>query len=359
MLWIEPHATLKIANFIKPPQNIFTRLAMKSLSKISSCLPTKEMRNGAPLLASLFQQEYLLELGADIAELFWGEYRRLYKKSRLERGKIRIEDIYGIVRGMTGLYLVIVDVPCKTREDLDNYEFPDVSHPLFYNHIRQFRRKHPDIGIVVWAPGVQDDGAEFYGMERLYSGMIEYPEIIKRFFKKLTDHSIETIRGSLQAGADIIMIGDDYGTQENMFISKGMWTEFTYPCLKRQVEAIHEYGGKALLHSCGCVMPLLDKFVEAELDALHPLQPVKKNNLEEAKRLYGEKLTFFTGIDVQRIPSMKKEEVRESIVNAYKIASRGGGMVLSMTNHLQVDTPLQNLNEMFATIYDIREGRYD
>lgn len=189
--------------------------------------------------------------------------------------------------------------------------------------------------------------------------MIEYPETIKKFFKRLTEHNVEAIKGSLQAGADIIMIADDYGTQENMLVSKEMWTEFTYPCLKTQIEAIHEYGGKALLHSCGYVMPLLDKFVEAELDALHPLQPVKKNNLEEAKRLYGKKLAFFTGIDVQRIPSMKKEEVRESIVNAYKIASRGSGMVLSMTNGLQVDTSLQNLNEMFTTIYDIREGKYD
>ena len=96
-----------------------------------------------------------------------------------------------------------------------------------------------------------------------------------------------------------------------------------------------------------------------QIKPLRPLQSVKKNNLEEAKRLYGEKLTFFTGIDVQRIPSMKKEEVRESIVSAYKVASKENGMVLSTTNCLQYDTPIQNLKEMFATIYDIQKGKYD
>lgn len=121
MLWLEPHATLKIANFIKPPKSIFTRVAMKSLSKISPYLPTKEMRNGAPLLAYLFQQEYLLELGADVADLHWIPYQHFYKKSWLEGGKLRIKDVYGIVRGIGGLYLETFDVPCKGKEDLDNY----------------------------------------------------------------------------------------------------------------------------------------------------------------------------------------------------------------------------------------------
>lgn len=358
MLWLEPHATLKIANQVKPPKNILQKIFLKSISYFSKYLPTEELRNGLPLIISLFEQEYLIELGADIINVsynpvFW------FRKFWVDKGKIKIKDMYGITRGICGLYLETLDIPCKTKSDLQRYKFPDVSSPIYYDNIRRFRKKYPDICIVSSCPGVQDWSQSFHSLENLYSGMAFYPEVVKKFFRKMTEHTLQIIKNSLRAGADIIMICDDYGTQNSMFISKEMWCDFTYPCLKKQIEVIHEYGGKALLHSCGYIMPLLDKFVEAGLDALHPFQPLPGNNLSQAKKMYGKDLAFFTGIDVQRIPQMSKREVREDIVKIYKIASKGSGMVLTTTNYLQEDTPLENLKEMFKTIEDIKRGKYN
>jgi uroporphyrinogen decarboxylase len=361
MLWLEPHATMKIARYIKKPKNLLSNVSVNLLRGISNILPTEEMRNVAPFLLYLSQRPYLLELGVDIVDIVdfhWGSPLWWYKKFWLEKGKIRIKDVYGRTRCICGLYLETVEVPCKTKEDLENYKFPDISSPSHFTGIEQFRKKHPDIATVMWCMGVQDWSPQFHTMERLYTGMIEYPDTIKRFFKKMTEHTLQIIKGALEAGADIIIIGDDYGTQNSMFISKEMWKEFTYPCLKKQIEVIHEYGGKAMLHSDGYIMPLLDNFVEAELDALHPFQPVPKNNLKEAKEKYGDKLCFFTGLDVQRLPTMSVEEVRDDIVKTYKIASRGSGMVLCTTHALQGDIPIENLKEMFVTIKDIKEGVY-
>lgn len=359
MLWLEPHTTVKMAVQYQKPRRLTDRLAMEWMDRMSRELPTEELRNGVSLLAFGIQGQYLRELGADIVDFQWSPAVFLPRGFWLENGKMRFKDFYGIIRAIGGIYMEHVDVPCKTKEDLERYRFPDVSNPLHYLHIHAYRRLHPEIAILAWCPGVQDFSQAWHTIEQLYIGMIEYTDSIKKFFKKLTDHTLQIIKGVLKAGADLVMIGDDYGNQRSLMMSKAMWEEFTYPCLKRQIEAIHEYGGKALLHSCGTVAPLLDKFVEAELDALHPFQPLPGNNLEEAKKEFGDRLAFLTGIDVQKIPGMTPEEVREDIIRVYRIAGRNSGLVFSMTNFLQHDTPLDNIREMFKTIKDIQKGRVE
>ncbi|MEW6201179.1 MAG: uroporphyrinogen decarboxylase family protein, partial [bacterium] len=357
MLWLEPHTTLKMAVHYQKPRRLTDKLAIRWIDRMSHELPTEELRNGVPLLTYLIHGQYLRELGADIVETQWSPAVFLPRGFWLEKGKMRFKDFYGITRAIGGIYMEHVDVPCKTKEDLDHYRFPDASNPLHYLHIRAYRGMNPDVAILGWCPGVQDYSQSWHTIEQLYIGMIEYPDTTKRFFAKMTDHTLQIIRGMMKAGADMIMIGDDYGNQRSLMMSKAMWEEFTYPCLKRQIETIHKYGGKALLHSCGTVAPLLDRFVEAGLDALHPFQPLPGNNLEEAKKEFGDHLAFCTGIDVQKIPEMTPEEVREDIIRVYSIAGQGGGLVLATTNALQYDTPIENIRAMFKTIKDIQSGK--
>lgn len=353
MIWSEPHTTLKMAK-IFPPKNPLENFAYKFCDFISSFALLEEIRQGFPLLFYFIQPTYLLELGSDAIDVIFYDPLKIYKGLRFVNGQFRIKDLYGIERVIGGLYFETVEVPCKTKKEIEDYRFPDLSSPSHYDSIRKFRQKFPEVAIAGWAPGVQDWSQGWLGMERLYTGMIDYPKTIKKFFRKLAQHSFQIIKGQLEAGADIIMIGDDYGSQKSLLISQEMWEEFTYPYLKKQIELIKSLGGKALLHSDGYIMPLLPKFVEAELDALHPLQPGAGNSFKEAKQNYGDKLCFFTGIDVQRIPFMTPEQVRKDIIENYRIGRKNSGFVLCTTHALQVTTPEENIIETIKTIKDIR-----
>ena len=357
MLWLEANTTLKIATGVRPPRRRMNRAIFNTLDHLSRNLPNESLRRGAPLLAHLLQAEYLLELGADIVDFYWGFPPLWLRGAGFDKGSFYIEDLYGIKRAVAGDYLDLADYPCKTPEDLDRYRFPDLSHPIHYSVLRNFKRLHPDVAVACWIPGVQDHGQGFMGMENLYLWAAMYPDHIERFFRKLAAHSLQIIRGAMRAGADVIMIGDDYGTQQSLLMSKRMWERYTFPCLRRQCEEIHRFGGRALLHSCGSVMPLLDKFVEAGVDMLHPLQPVGENSFERAVEEFGDSLCFVTGMDVQKMPEMPPGEVRGSIAESVRIGSRGGGMVLCHTNFLQQDTPVENLEAMFETIEDLKKGR--
>lgn len=358
MFWIEPHAAVKMATRVRPPKNPAERALWNGVAGLSRAMPRPDLAAAVQLAVHPFMKSYLRELGSDIIDVNYGSPLLWVRKARADRESFSIVDMYGIERGIGGQYLEPKKCPCPDPESLAQYRFPDMSSPVHYAHVAMVRRMFPDAFLVSMCPGVQDHGQFIHPMANLYSGMIEYPDVIKGFFRKMRDHAIQIIRGALGAGADAVLVLDDYGTQNSMFISKSMWKEFTFPVLADEIEEIHRCGGKAMLHSCGTVMPLVDLFVEAGLDALHPFQPLPGNNLPEAVEKFGDRLTFITGIDVQRIGAMTPEQLHADILETARTASRKKGFILAHTNGLQQDTPEENLRAMLRAIKAVRNGAF-
>jgi uroporphyrinogen decarboxylase len=163
----------------------------------------------------------------------------------------------------------------------------------------------------------------------------------------------------VEAGADVILIYDDYGTTGAPLTSVKMWKEFTYPHLKKHIEAIHDAGGLVMLHSCGYQMPFLEHYVEAELDILQTFQPKAGNDFASAYEQLGDRLAFCTGVDVQQGESMTADELRDDIVRAYRIGGRNGRHILGYSHMLQYTMPTANLTTILDTVHDIQQGRYD
>jgi len=194
MLWIEPHCMQKLVKKIFPPKQIDVKIGWDIINFIADTFPNEDIRSAAPLVFHLYQAPYLFQLGSDAIEM-WGSHPwKLGNKIWFEKGKLRIKDIYGITRGICGLYIETIDFPCKTPQDLDNYKFPDFSNSAFYGNISLYRRRFKDKAIFAWCPGVQDNSQGFCGLENLYSWMIEYPQTIKKFFWKMAEHSFQIIK---------------------------------------------------------------------------------------------------------------------------------------------------------------------
>jgi len=358
MLQIEPHTILTLATKVRPPKNPVKAAAWKALADFSANFPNKDIGQYMTLLSLNYAKDYFSELGGDFSDYLWTPIPLWFRGAGFKEDKLFIKDMYGEKHFIGGQYLEMGELPCPDKDTLAAYQFPDVSHPVNFSHVRIARRANPDAFMLGCAPGVQDWGQRFHPMQSIYTGMIEYPEIIKGFFEKLCEHSLVIIRGMLEAGCDAICVQDDYGTQQSMLISKKMWTEFTYPMIKRQIEEIHACGGIAMLHSCGVVAPLLDKLADAGLDVLHPFQPLPGNDLAAAKKEYGNRLCFATGMCVQRIGQLSPEDAYKDIVGTAKVAAEGGRFILAHTNGLQNDTPIENLKAMFEAIDDVRAFRF-
>jgi uroporphyrinogen-III decarboxylase len=363
MTWLNPHAGCRLMAEFRPAcdeqGNAMGRRMWENFCQGEDSL-SEEERAFMPLLYTNYvNREYALDLGSDLASVGIA-IDDLGERIPDENGSLRVRDGFGSVRRMGGIYLDVIEPAVKTIKDLVELRLPDASSDRPFEAIREFRAQHPDACLYGESFGVQDlPSTQLWEMSQFMLALYDYPDEVKRFQARFNDYMIDLSRRTVVAGADVILIYDDYGTTGAPLTSVKMWKEFTYPHLKKHIEAIHDAGGLAMLHSCGYQMPFLRYYVEAELDILQAFQLGAGNDFAVAYAEFGDRLTFATGVDTQRGELMTPEELKEDIVRAYRIGGRHGHHIVGYTHLLQYTMPAANIGVILQTVRDIQQGGYD
>ncbi len=362
MYWLNPHAACQLMAEYRPSRsraaNWMARLLWRRFLR-GGGLEAGEWTRALPLL---FEQQgngsYVLDLGADISiqspEL--SSAAGFVGSIRTENGRLRLRGPLGGALGLGGIYMDMVDMPIKQAGDLAEYRLPAVSEGQFAG-IRRFRRAHPDVCMLVEVLSFQQVVADYMmGAAQFMLALYDHPRELKAFMARLADWIVEIIRCAARAGADMVFFQDDYGATGRPLISPAMWEEFTYPHLVRFVQAAHEAGALFMLHSCGYQLPFLEHYVRAGVDVLQSFQPKAGNDFAAAFERYGERLTFATGIDMQQGEGMSPAELRESILQSYRIGRSTGRHILAMTHMMQYTMPVDNVRAIFDTVQEIQAG---
>ena len=92
---------------------------------------------------------------------------------------------------------------------------------------------------------------------------------------KITDLACYRVRKFAEAGADILLLGDDIGMQSTPMMSMAMYRTWLKPRLAKVIAAAKSVKPDLLVHyhSCGYVLPFIDDLIEAGVDILNPVQP--------------------------------------------------------------------------------------
>ena len=357
--WINPHAACKIMTDNQPTRNKNSQFLGTALWKWFSHRKFQggDLPRALPILLEGYTNTtYAPELGSDIALLSNSDAYGI-QKLYLQNGRMKVLDLFGSIRSIGGIYADVTEPAIRSLADLKSYSFCDFSTDKGLASFKKYRDAHPDIYILGASYGVQDLFiTQLWNMQDALMAMIDHPEEVKAFQKRLADWAIDLAIRDLRAGADGILIYDDYGYTRRTMISLEMWKEFTLPHLKRIVSAIHEEGGHAVLHSCGFQMPLLPFYAGIELDALQTFQPKAGNDLVEAYPRYGDQFTFITGIDIQLGELMSPDQLREDILRQYQIGKTKNRFILGTTHELQFTMPDENIKTIFQTVGQIQKG---
>ena len=363
MTWLNPHAGCRLIAEFQPASD--ERGDARGRSLWQSFLgegsdPPEDVRSFAPILHGGFvNREYALDLGSDLAGVGL-PIADLGRKISADGEPLRILDTFGSVRAMGGIFLDVVEPAVANIDDLVALELPDLSSDGPFAAIREFRREHPDACLYGESFGVQDlPSTQLWEMSQFMLALYDHPDEVKAFQARFNDYMMGMSRRMVEAGADVVLIYDDYGTTGAPLTSLKMWKEFTYPHLKRHIEAVHEAGGLAMLHSCGYQMPFLPYYIEAGLDILQSFQLQAGNDFRAAYDEFGDRLTFATGIDVQQGELMKPEELRDDILGAYRIGGRNGRHILGYTHMMQYTMPAENVEVILRTTREIQQGLHD
>ncbi len=175
--------------------------------------------------------------------------------------------------------------------------------------------------------------------------------IADMIFQKITGFYEDYLTRILEAAGgeiDIILTGDDYGTQDQSFVSPQMWTELLgdgFACFNK---IIHDFGAKSMHHTCGCVTDLEPLFIERGLDILQSLQPeAMSSDYALLKEKYHGQLSFHGGMSVQKtLPFGTGEDISGEVKRLRKIFGPGGGYIISTAHNVQSDCSVENVEAL-------------
>ncbi len=279
------------------------------------------------------------------------------------------DGLFGVQRG--GLFFgYALEHPLKearTEKEIDAYpwdRYANVEHYDYERYALECRRFHEE-GYAVyggpWAP-ISFWAMDLMGMDTFMMAMYDNPLVVKRLLAHISDFYYEQARIMFEKGkgmSAIFFMGDDYGMQNCPLMHPRLWRRFIAPHLERLWGLAKSFGLKIQLHSCGSVRELIPDFIARGVDVLDPVQVRAVGMVpEELKREFGEKIAFHGSMDTQEtLPFGTPEDVRREVIHRFRTLAPGGGFILSPSQHLLTEIPLENIVMMYETAYELGSYR--
>ncbi|MFH1570714.1 MAG: uroporphyrinogen decarboxylase family protein [Gemmatimonadota bacterium] len=199
------------------------------------------------------------------------------------------------------------------------------------------------------------------GVERIFLDLVERPAVaravigrIRRFYLEYAERLFAAAAGQL----DLVLTGDDFGSQRGPLMSPAMWRDFLGEGFAAYTDLAHASGLQVMHHTCGSVRPLIPDLLDRGLDVLQSLQP-EAEDMDPArlKVQFGRRLAFHGGISVQHtLPHGAPADVRREVALRLAALGVGGGYILGTSHNLQADVPLENAEALFRAYREL--GRY-
>jgi len=253
-----------------------------------------------------------------------------------------------------------------TIDDLERYPWPDVANPSRFAGLRERAHAIRAAGLAVIAlSGISPFEYSYMlrGMDRWFLDLGSDHDFVHTLMRKLTElmrSCVEQLLAEVGEYIDVLITGDDLGSQKAPLLSNGMYRQLIKPChaeLFRTIKARSR--AKIFYHSDGNIYPLLNDLIEIGIDLLNPVQ-VSAGDMGDTARLkreFGSRLAFCGAIDSQSVlPHGTTEDVRREVRRRIKDLAPGGGYILAPVHCIQPDVPPENVCAMFDEA--VVAGRY-
>jgi hypothetical protein len=196
-----------------------------------------------------------------------------------------------------------------------------------------------------------------YGLQNIIIAAMDEPEFVEEFAELLYNWNRQRMELFLDLGIDLFVRRGWYeGTD---FWSPRLYRQFIFPYLKKEIEMAHQAGAKFGYIMTSGSMPLLDMFVEANLDVLIGIDPIqgKGTDLAMMKQKLKGKICLWGGVNgFITVERGSKAEVGEAVHNAITTLAPDGGFILSPVDNVR-DTSQETWENVIAMVEAWKEMR--
>jgi len=228
----------------------------------------------------------------------------------------------------------------KDYEDVKSLKNPDVYKNFrtrdriegarYFQHL--LKGQVPVIG---WIEGPLAEACDLTGVSEMLMQLMMDPDFSNSLLDKVTITAKDFARAQIEAGCDLIGIGDAICSQ----IDQGTYDLYVKERHREIISFIHDQGAKVKLHICGNITHLLPSLREVGMDILDLDWQV---DMDHAFDIVGPDVVRCGNID----PVLIQNKSREEIQNLTKILlekEKGRKHIFSAGCEITVNTPVENL----------------
>ena len=191
---------------------------------------------------------------------------------------------------------------------------------------------------VFWIPmgsGMADFAVRlFQRPEELHVEARRKCRVAKLFFRKAVD-----------AGADFFVLTYDFGCNDGPFISPAHFADIVAPYLTELVQCIHDLGRKAILHSDGCLTPILDQIHATGIDGYQSVDPQGHMDIRQVREQYPDWI-LMGNVPCNMLQRPDEAPIREAVRYCMTHGGIGKPYIFSTSNSIYQGMPPQSYRIM-------------
>jgi len=241
--------------------------------------------------------------------------------------------------------------------------FDDAQYKLFINDIKELYQTTDYSIVLAVGCNLFETGTFLRGMENFLCDIYVDKKGTKRLLDFLVERNVRLLDRVLKGVGeyvDIVVFGDDLGSQNGPFVSPDVFRQIFKPGYKKMWDFVHDTSNcKVFLHSCGSIYELIPDLIDVGLEILNPVQTTAANmEPERLKKDFGKDITFWGGgCDTQYILSTAtSKEVKEDVRRRIDILAKNGGFVFNQIHNILADVPPENVIAMLKAAYEYGNG---
>ena len=236
------------------------------------------------------------------------------------------------------------DILVRSLEDIDLLKTPDVyKSERTLDRIKAVESLRNHVGtsvpVIGWIEGPLAESCDLAGVNEILLKLFMEPDFVQRLMDKSLTTAKDFAKAQVEAGCDIIGVGDAICSQIDADVYKDLVKERH----RELFEYIHSLGAKVKLHICGNIIHLLGHIKELKPDIVDVDWMV---DMDEAYDKLGEEIVRCGNLDPVAV--IQDREASEIGLKAEQLCKQEAGrpFIFSGGCEITVNTPADHLKAM-------------
>lgn len=205
------------------------------------------------------------------------------------------------------------------------------------------RAQAEDVLVMGRIPGGWNTARELMGEETACLAYYTQPELMCDLLETLTDTAVRVFeRVTEELAIDQLFVHEDLAGKSGPLVGPKQVEQFIAPYYRRVWDLLAARGTKLFnMDSDGNVTPVIDAFLAAGVNVMHPMEPAAGMDTVEVRKKYGHRLAMLGGID-KHVLRQSKDEIRRELEYKLQPLMQQGGTVSALDHRIPNGTPLEN-----------------